>query len=761
MPANEWTMPAQKRYLMSKLTAYMAATDISNHKALHRFWVTLNEGWFELFPVQTTTSLVAISDEIEKTKEPFAAFENVAPMLRAPAPLLVVVMAAGAALVQRWPAAAGGGRASKTRSLFSILKRTKEIRPYRPIEVYQKVYNLKISQEVMARGYGLLDEEMETAAAAASASSSADIVILTDEEIRAAAEKETEAYAAEAAIELYDAEDDEVKAEIKAEMEAMNAERVARAGGDTDESTPEDYQHQFGEATGWHLCLLAGGPMPNRAGAIPTKTICYGTMALGNNFQALHPSFDDSVKAHFNKFLKRAFPHDVRDARGIVDNSQGIAGAIAIDDEGDDETPAVGEASKSKPPKRIRHPKRATAALAPGPAVPPAVLLPTSNVVSVPTDAADLSEPDAIADSPLPIPAGFDEPVTTIVVSLAALSVFPALTSFRPLQTMDAIASEYDASADIPFGWDGAGLDLGGVTVQHATFDAAGEDLIVGYPGVIAVVQTQCPAAGIYQDTGALVGDSLGLKIDSSLEGEAAVPPGPHYIVSRPMANPPKAPAPAGSCPRGRPPGRGRGRGRRKQGVSRNDVGTPESAPPVDENSTPMSAEAWEESARIHREEAAQWKDRAELRKREKVMEEKEAASTAAANHCRNPSGGADLMVVEHPKRAVKAALNLDGTPVIRPVQRTRAELAGSRVAIGVIDPNVQQAKVDAELLKRLNGKGKGKEKRKAEEAPAPKTWPTKRARRCSCTFIAMYPAMAGGYIGLKALLGWSARVYL
>jgi hypothetical protein len=48
----------------------------------------------------------------------------------------------------------GGGRASKTRSLFSVLKRTKEIRPYRPIEVYQKVYNLKISQEVMARGYG-------------------------------------------------------------------------------------------------------------------------------------------------------------------------------------------------------------------------------------------------------------------------------------------------------------------------------------------------------------------------------------------------------------------------------------------------------------------------------------------------------------------------------------------------------------------------------------------------------------------------------
>ncbi|KAJ7666481.1 hypothetical protein B0H14DRAFT_3539408 [Mycena olivaceomarginata] len=136
--------------------------------------------------------------------------------------------------------------------------------------------------------------------------------------------------------------------------------------------------------------------------------------------------------------------------------------------------------------------------------------------------------------------------------------------------------------------------------------------------------------------------------------------------------------------------------------------GAPESAPAVDENSAPMSATAREESARIHREEAAQRNDRVELRKREKAMEEKEAVLTAAANHRCNPSGGADLVVMERPKCAVKAALNLDGTPVIRPVQRTRAELAGSRVAIGVIDPSVQQVKADAELLKRFKWEGEG-----------------------------------------------------
>ncbi|KAJ7871696.1 hypothetical protein B0H14DRAFT_3439405 [Mycena olivaceomarginata] len=118
-----------------------------------------------------------------------------------------------------------------------------------------------------------------------------------------------------------------------------------------------------------------------------------------------------------------------------------------------------------------------------------------------------------------------------------------------------------------------------------------------------------------------------------------------------------------------------------------------------------MSAAAWEESARIHREEAAQRKDRAELRKREKAMEEKETVSTVAANRRRNPSGGADLVVT---------CAEDSGRAGWKP-GRNR----GDR-------PNVQQAKADVELLKRLNGKGKGK--RKAEEAPAPKTRPTKRA---------------------------------
>ncbi|KAJ7793039.1 hypothetical protein B0H14DRAFT_2623304 [Mycena olivaceomarginata] len=186
----------------------------------------------------------------------------------------------------------------------------------------------------------------------------------------------------------------------------------------------------------------------------------------------------------------------------------------------------------------------------------------------------------------------------------------------------------------------------------------------------------------------------------SSPEGEAAAPPGPHYIVSRPMANPPKAPAPAGSRPRGRPPGRGRGRGGRKQGVSRSDVGAPESAPPVDENSAPMSAAAREESARIHREEAAQRKDRAELREREKAMEEKEGSVDSCSEApsqslWRRRSGG---------RAASKAGLG----------QSWRE--AG--VAIGVVDPNVQQAKADAELLKRFKWEGEGESARPRKHRP-------------------------------------------
>ncbi|KAJ7804921.1 hypothetical protein B0H14DRAFT_2611868 [Mycena olivaceomarginata] len=724
MPTNEWTTPAQKRYVMSKLTAYIAATDIFNHKALHRFWVTLNEGWFELFPVQTTTSLVAIGDEIEKAKECLKTWMRYRAARRRHAASTSPSSGGGdggrSSIGAALAGSSGGGRASKTRSLFSVLKRTKEICPYHPIEVYQKVYNLKISQEVMARGYGLLNEETETAAAAASALSSADIVILTDEKIWAAAEKETEAVEAcihknhqlqmsmrrRAVIELYDAEDNEVKAEIKAEREAMNAEHVARAGGDTDESTPEDYQH-----------------------------ICYGTTALSSDFQASHSSFDDSVKAHFNKFLKRAFPHNVHDARGIVDNSQEIAGAIAISDKGDDKTPAVGEASKSKPPKRIRHPKYATAAPAPGPAVPPAVLLPTSNVVSMPTDAADLSEPDAIADSLLPIPTGFEEMMDTIASEYGTQRPAAGVYQDTGAHAGDSLGLKIDlcriiSDCSSPLGnAQSTKLAVGAVLqptpVSTNTYPPSSplNALVVPLPTPLSTsTRPPVPSRALAFFSASLERYSqprpssaapptprtppsppaASAPAQSSLEGEAAAPPGPHYIVSQPMANPPKAPAPAGSRPKEGRPGGGEG----EEDANRESL------------ATMWARQMWEESARIHREEAAQRKNRVELRKREKAMEEKEAVSTAAANHHCNPSGGADLVVVERPKRAVKAALNLDGTPVIRPVQRTRAELPGSQVAF--------RAKADAELLKRLNGKGKGKGKRKAEEAPAPKTRPTK-----------------------------------
>ncbi|KAJ7891645.1 hypothetical protein B0H14DRAFT_3428431 [Mycena olivaceomarginata] len=229
----------------------------------------------------------------------------------------------------------------------------------------------------------------------------------------------------------------------------------------------------------------------------------------------------------------------------------------------------------------------------------------------------------------------------------------------------------------------------------------------------------------------------------------------PQYIESRPMANPPKPKGGAKSSAT-KPPAK-RGRPRKDASTVSADVVEPTPAPAptprprgrpcksaapaldsIDASSSasasanandrnvvpPMTEAARVESDRIHREEARMREERAELRRREKEMEAKEAALEAERQRLRNPAGGADLVVVSRPKRAVKATQNPDGSPVIRPVTKKRAEVAGSRLAITVVDPNTRQANEDAALLKRLNGK------RKAADPPATKPRAAKGGRQ-------------------------------
>jgi hypothetical protein len=42
----------------------------------------------------------------------------------------------------------------------------------------------------------------------------------------------------------------------------------------------------------------------DRLASLPTS-FCFGTTPASLDFQAVHPTFEDNIKKHFNKFLKR------------------------------------------------------------------------------------------------------------------------------------------------------------------------------------------------------------------------------------------------------------------------------------------------------------------------------------------------------------------------------------------------------------------------------------------------------------------------
>ncbi|KAJ6515216.1 hypothetical protein C8R45DRAFT_1086430 [Mycena sanguinolenta] len=129
------------------------------------------------------------------------------------------------------------------------------------------------------------------------------------------------------------------------------------------------------------------------------------------------------------------------------------------------------------------------------------------------------------------------------------------------------------------------------------------------------------------------------------------------------------------------------------------------------------------ESARVR---AVEHELRTAQRKGLEVSKQMEADAAAeqkrlaALRH--NPVGGADLVVVTRPKRAAKAAMHPDGTPILRvvPARQTRGEMAANRAKNGH-DPNVTQQEKDKELLTKLSRKRKAAETPSTAKVPATK----------------------------------------
>ncbi|KAJ6536261.1 hypothetical protein B0H19DRAFT_1271049 [Mycena capillaripes] len=176
----------------------------------------------------------------------------------------------------------------------------------------------------------------------------------------------------------------------------------------------------------------------------------------------------------------------------------------------------------------------------------------------------------------------------------------------------------------------------------------------------------------------------------------------PQFPASRPMANAPKG-HPLATAGKTQMNAKPKARGRPKKaavvdvdaGAAATDSvpetqkrsrGRPPKVPRAEEGvpgtgAGSMSAEARAETARINREAAELRKVGAEMRKRGKEVEEKAAAADVEAKRrqaaLQNPAGEHDLFVTgSRPKRALLATKNPDGTDMIRPKKRSRADVA-------------------------------------------------------------------------------------
>ncbi|KAJ6617321.1 hypothetical protein B0H10DRAFT_2218660 [Mycena sp. CBHHK59/15] len=427
-----WATDEQDTFLHGKLAAYIKAKENQKAASLTWFWNTLEEQWLEHWPVQTAVSQPVDANgsplEPQTEEQSKSVIITAAKMKKR----LKWWMRYQEHLVQQGTNHPQASTRKSARSLFQVLKKSKSTRPLRPVEIYQKLYHKKISDEVERRGHAAMNEEVEAERAAAGGTAAPDTaaappsgapVLMAEEleeaELEAESLAEKKVRAARMSLwrttssELHDAESDEVRHEVEVATEKAKASYLSdKRDMDNvdDERTPEELQHgidQIGavyakvhemtmQETGWYGITLIGGPMPRCGGQVSTKTICFGQTVHGNDFAASVPNFDEIIKATFHKWLKRAFPHDMRDARGLPEADGGDAAANDLDGlitmdplshEDDEERPQL---TKSVAPKHIRapKPKKHPATTKTAPAFVAAALAPAATLAPLPTSVA-------------------------------------------------------------------------------------------------------------------------------------------------------------------------------------------------------------------------------------------------------------------------------------------------------------------------------------------------------------------------------------
>ncbi|KAJ6492414.1 hypothetical protein C8R47DRAFT_1214235 [Mycena vitilis] len=435
---DPWATAEETAFLRSELPAYISAVENKKSKSISRFWNHLEDGWSTRWPTPARPLLADGSapppltdDEVQVAGEKIALLKRrLRDWMR----------------YQHRLTRQGGGSGPSVvltaRSLFQMLRK-KSTRPMREIELYQSLCRDKIHTEVLTRGYSVMVAEAEgiraAALARAKAGGNADVLAAADarDDVRLA-ELRSERMSLWRLVsrEMYADESEETKEEMREATEGANKGRGS--GEEVDdasdaERSPEQLQHgidQIGgvfaqvhemtkQETGWFGMTILGGPMPRRIGQISTKTMCFGTTPLGNDFASSVPNLEELLKVPFHAWLKRCFPHDVRDARALSDTNAAPTGAMPVELEGmltmeplADASGGAGGATVNEPAAKSKPKPRPRAKAKPKGVVPsvPQPSLPQPSLPHRPASPLPLSPAQPIITGEFDVPADYFTP---------------------------------------------------------------------------------------------------------------------------------------------------------------------------------------------------------------------------------------------------------------------------------------------------------------------------------------------------------------
>ncbi|KAJ7170312.1 hypothetical protein C8R43DRAFT_944831 [Mycena crocata] len=382
MVPKRWTTPAESAFLMSKIPNYIS---IRAEDRLRKFWPTMFEEWFKNFPEEPRMGIEGLTADGDAPDLPEEQAIAVKAALQKRKEQLETWIRWHSKKFSTVAAVQRNAEDSLANELFK--KKAARRRAHRPVELFQKRNKALVDAALDAAGFFEINEAQMAAKVEDWENESEE----TQKARIKAAQAERMQMRQQVVDKLFsEASDDELRSidELVAEekkqfaliakdtkkgrkaLAMQEAEEAAR------EPTSEEYQLAIDESpevvarvhkvlarkTGWYGITIYRGPNPRYGGGLSMKTICFGRTLAGNDFEAAHGTFDDSISKQFQAFLKRSFPGAVRRARAAQQLEEtvdatlpALDGLFRLPDESEAPAPAAPIRTK---PKRLRKSKQ-------------------------------------------------------------------------------------------------------------------------------------------------------------------------------------------------------------------------------------------------------------------------------------------------------------------------------------------------------------------------------------------------------------------